>query len=210
MFEKVLFGKTKNILALLAKSQLLKEAYLAGGTGCALYLGHRISYDLDFFTPKKFRALSFAKKMTKIKGFRLERTEWGTVLGRFDKIKFSLFHYPYPLLYSPENFKGIKVADLRDIAAMKISAISERGTKRDFIDLYAICQKVPLEGTLSLYNRKYGTLSNNLFHIFKSLTYFEDAEGNVMPKMLISFSWPEVKKFFEKETKNLGKKIIRQ
>lgn len=209
MFEKVLFGKAKNILAILAKSQLLKEAYLAGGTGCALHLGHRISYDLDFFIPKKFEVLPFAKKMTKIKGFKLEKTEWGTVLGKFDKIKFSLFYYSYPLLYSPKNLKGIKVADLRDITAMKISAISERGTKRDFIDLYAICQKIPLRKALFLYNRKYGTLSNNLFHLFKSLTYFEDAEGDVMPKMLISFSWSEVKKFFEKETKNLGKKIIR-
>lgn len=209
MFEKVLFGKTKNILALLVKSQLLKEAYLAGGTGCALHLGHRISYDLDFFTPKKFKTLSFAKKMTKIKGFKLERTEWETILGKFNKIKFSLFYYPYPLLYSPKNFKGINVADLRDIAAMKISAISERGTKRDFIDLYAICQTIPLEKTLSLYNRKYGTLSSNLFHLFKSLTYFEDAEGDVMPKILTPLSWQKVKKFFEKETKNLGKKIIK-
>jgi len=209
MFEKVLSAKTKNILALLAESRLLEKAYLAGGTGCALHLGHRVSYDLDFFTPEKFSALSFAKKLTRIKIFELERTEWGTVLGRFDKIKFSLFYYSYPLLYPPRGFKKIKIADLRDIAAMKISAISERGTKRDFIDLYAICQKIPLEKTLFLYNQKYGTLSNNLFHLFKSLTYFEDADEDVMPKMLVSISWSEVKNFFKEESKNLGKKMIK-
>ena len=209
MFEKALLGKTKNILALLAKSHLLKEAYLAGGTACALHLGHRISYDLDFFTAKKFRVSLLTKKIEKIEGFKLERTAWGTILGKFNKIRFSLFYYSYPLLYPPKNFRGIKVADLRDIAAMKIAAIAERGTKRDFIDLYVICQKMSLEKTLSLYNQKYGKLASNLFHTIKSLTYFEDAEGDVMPKMLISFSWIDVKKFLEKEVKNLGKKIIK-
>jgi hypothetical protein len=210
MFEKVLFGKSKNILALLVKSGFLEDAYLAGGTACALQLGHRISYDLDFFTQKKFKPLPLVKKLEKIEGFKLERTAWETILGRFDRIRFSLFYYSYPLLYSPKNFRGIKIADLRDIAAMKIVAISERGTKRDFIDLYAICHKIPLQKCLTFYNRKYRKLASNLFHILKSLTYFEDAEGEVMPKMLIPLSWEEVKKFFAQEVKNLGKKIIKQ
>lgn len=203
MFEKVLFGKTKNILALLAKSRLLKEAYLAGGTACALHLGHRVSYDLDFFTFKKFRVSLLAKNLEKIKGFKLERTAWGTILGNFNKIRFSLFYYPYSLLYPFQNFEGTKIADLRDIAAMKIAAISERGTKRDFIDLYAICQKISLKKCLSLYNRKYGKLASDLFHILKSLIYFEDAEREPMPKMLISTSWGKIKNFFKKEVKNI-------
>jgi len=210
MFERVLFGKTKNILALLAKSHLLGDAYLAGGTACALHLGHRISYDLDFFTLKKFKVLPLTKELEKIEGFKLERTAWGTILGKFNKIRFSLFYYSYPLLYPPKNFKGIKVADLKDIAAMKIVAISERGTKRDFIDLYTICHKISLRECLTLYNRKYRKLASNLFHVLKSLTYFEDAERDVMPKMLTPLSWPEVKKFLEQEVKNLGKKIIKQ
>lgn len=205
MFEKVLFGKTKNILALLAKSGVLKNTYLAGGTACALQLGHRISYDLDFFTQKKFQLLSLVKKLEKLEGFKLERTAWGTILGRFGRIRFSLFYYSYPLLYSPKNFEGIKIADLRDIAAMKIVAISERGTKRDFVDLYAICQKISLKKCLSLYNRKYGELANNLFHILKSLAYFEDAERDPMPKMLILIQWKTVKSFFEKEIKKTSK-----
>jgi hypothetical protein len=143
MFEKALPRKTKNILALLAKSQLLKDAYLADGTTCALHLGHRISYDLDFFAQRKFNSLSLANKLSKIKGFKLEKTAWGTILGQFGKIRFSLFYYSYPLLHSPKIFHGLKIADLRDIAAMKVTSIAEGGTKRDFVDLYFICQKIP-------------------------------------------------------------------
>lgn len=208
MFEKVLFGKTKSILALLGKSSLLHNAYLAGGTACALHLGHRISYDLDFFTPKRFRASLLTKKIKEIGRFELDRTAWGTILGRFGEIRFSLFYYSYPLLFAPEDFEGVKVADLRDLAAMKIAAIAERGTKRDFIDLYAICQKISLKAAVFFYDQKYRELASNLVHIIKSLAYFEDAEKDVMPKMLISFSWREVKKFFINEQKKLAKKIL--
>ena len=203
MFKKTLPRKTKNILALLAKSHLLKDAYLAGGTACALYLGHRVSYDLDFFTQRKFNPLSLVNKLSKVKGFKLEKTAWGTILGEFDKIRFSLFYYSYSKLYSFKNFHGIKIADLRDIAAMKITSIAERGTKRDFIDLYFICQKIPLSKILSLYDKKYGKLTSNLLHILKSLTYFEDAEKDPLPKMLKSINWKEVKEFFKKEIKKI-------
>lgn len=54
MFEKVLSKNAKQSLAILSKSGILKSAYLAGGTALALHLGHRYSYDFDFFTPQKF------------------------------------------------------------------------------------------------------------------------------------------------------------
>ena len=51
MFDKVLPGDTKKYLALLAERNILPDkTYLAGGTAIALQLGHRVSYDLDFFT----------------------------------------------------------------------------------------------------------------------------------------------------------------
>jgi len=50
MFEQVLPGNTKAILALLGKNKSIQKAYLGGGTALALQLGHPLSYDLDFFT----------------------------------------------------------------------------------------------------------------------------------------------------------------
>ena len=112
---------------------------------------------------------------------------------------------------SAKKFVGAALADVRDIAAMKIAAISDRCTKRDFIDLYSIIVSrriISLEECLNLYDKKFKALKQNKIHILKSLVYFNDAEGDVMPKMLERVEWPEVKKFFQKEITALSKKIF--
>ena len=141
MFTESISKQTAENLALLGKSKMLGDAYLAGGTALALQIGHRISYDLDFFTSQKFKAQIFLKEMSGFKLYRHERVAWGTILGRLGKVKFSLFYYPYPLLKKTISFQNINIASITDIAAMKIAAISEIGTKRDFIDLYFILKK---------------------------------------------------------------------
>ncbi|MFZ5801275.1 MAG: nucleotidyl transferase AbiEii/AbiGii toxin family protein [Candidatus Omnitrophota bacterium] len=204
MFAETLFGNTKNALAILGQSHLLDNAYLAGGTACALQIGHRISIDLAFFTLQEFNAKELVHSLKNIGEFRLDRQSWGTILGEFEKIKFSIFVYKYRVLFPFKSLFGINILDLRDIAAMKIDAISTRGIKRDFIDLYFICQKgISLKEILSLYDRKYGTLASNLVHIQKSLVYFADAEMTAMPKMLKKASWKDVKKYFENEVRRL-------
>ncbi|MFH1902309.1 MAG: nucleotidyl transferase AbiEii/AbiGii toxin family protein, partial [Candidatus Omnitrophota bacterium] len=81
MFTKTLFGNTKAALAILGKSHLMNNAYLAGGTACALQIGHRISVDLDFFTAKEFDAKELIRSLKKIAKFKVERQSWGTILG---------------------------------------------------------------------------------------------------------------------------------
>lgn len=212
MFEEVLPSKTKKSLALLGKSGLLKDAYLAGGTALSLRIGHRISVDLDFFTKKKFKEEIFIQKLAKLPvNFHLERLSWGTILGYLETTRFSCFFYNYPLLAKSNKFLNINVADIADIAPMKINAISDRGTKRDFIDLYfiiALEKTFTLEEILRLYDKKFKALQENKLHIFKSLVYFRDAEQNPMPKMIKNVDWSEVKKFFEKEVEILGRKLL--
>lgn len=206
MFTETLFGNTEKALAILGKSHLLDNAYLAGGTACALQIGHRISVDLDFFTPQEFDAKELVRALKNIGKFKLDRQSWGTILGEFEKIKFSIFVYKFPVLGPFKSLSGINILDLRDIAAMKIDAISTRGIKRDFIDLYFICQKgISLKEVLSLYDRKYGTLASNIVHIQKSLVYFVDAEMTTVPKMLKEVAWEDVKKYFEDGVKKLVK-----
>lgn len=205
MFAETLFGNTKEALAILGKSHLMDNAYLGGGTACALQLGHRISVDLDFFTPKEFDAKELIRSLRKIGKFKIEKQSWGTILGAMEGIRFSVFVYKYPALFPCKNIFGIKILDLRDIAAMKIDAIGTRGLKRDFIDLYFICEAgISLKKSLSFYGRKYGKLSSNIIHIQKSLVYFLDAEINPMPKMLRPCKWEEVKIFFEREVKRMA------
>jgi predicted nucleotidyltransferase component of viral defense system len=204
VFEQVLPGNTKAVLAILEKSGVIQKAYLAGGTALALQLGHRISYDLDFFTQEEFDAEMLLPEIEKISNFQLEQIAWRTILGKFEDVKFSIFYYKYPLLYTAKRFGMINIIDIRDIAAMKIAAIASRGTKRDFVDLYFICKEnVSLRDAVQLYDKKYKNLAATEVHIMKSLIYFEDAEPDDMPEMLRETSWSAIKKYFENEIRKL-------
>jgi len=212
MFEEVLSKNAKQSLALLAKSKILKSAYLAGGTALALQLGHRYSYDLDFFSPQKFDEEILIQRITEIlPDFSLERKSWGTILGSLRKTRFSLFFYDYPLLFKPNQVFGIDIAHIKDIVPMKIAAIADRGTKRDFIDLYFIFAKtkiLTLHDALALYDKKFKALKQNKIHILKSLVYFEDAEKDKLPQMIQRISWLSVKKFFISEQQKITKEIL--
>jgi hypothetical protein len=207
MFEEVFVKGAKDVLALLGRSGILQEAYLSGGTAAALQLGHRISVDFDFFTTKEFAPNSFSTTLSKLGSFDKEQSSKGTVLGKFKGINFSLFIYEYPLIFPMLKYLSVSVADIRDIAAMKIDAIASRGAKRDFIDLYFICKSgYQLIDLLDFYNKKYRKLASNLMHIQKSLVYFDDAEPDAMPRMLKKAPWKDVKKYFEHEVRKLMKK----
>jgi hypothetical protein len=205
MFEKTLVKGAKDVLAVLGSSGLLKKAYLAGGTATALQLGHRISVDFDFFTREDFIPKRFSAEISRVGSFNEEQADKGTVLGTLNGIRFSLFRYEYPLIYQPIKYLSLSVADIRDIAAMKIDAVATRGVKRDFIDLYFICKAgYGLSEILGFYDRKYGKLASNKVHILKSLVFFKDAEPDEMPQMLQKVNWEEIKRFFESEIKELG------
>ncbi len=109
------------------------------------------------------------------------------------------------MIFPPVEYLSLSIADIRDIAAMKIDAIATRGAKRDFLDLYFICKAdYRLVEILDSYNKKYGKLASNSIHIQKSLVFFNDAEADTMPKMLREVEWEEVKKYFENEVKKLA------
>lgn len=205
MFTNTLSKNAAGALALLGKSGILNDGYLAGGTACALQLGHRVSLDLDFFTEKEFPTEIVLEKLEKLPGFKLDETSKWTILGSFPKVKFSYFYYRYPRIKKTIAFSQINIASLEDIAAMKIDAICSRGTKRDFIDLYFLTKEFSLKQILKFYDQKYGKLANNIVHIIRSLDYFADAELQKDPKMLIPVSWEEVKKFFQSEVIRLAK-----
>ena len=213
MFEKVLSKDAKKSLVVLGKSRILNTAYLAGGTALALQIGHRFSFDFDFSTLKKFDERILVQRIKRIvPEFKLESAAWRTILGYIQKTRFSLFFYDYPLLFTPHKFLKINIADIKDIAPMKIAAISDRGRKRDFIDLYFILKIkkiLTLEKILKLYDRKFKALKQNKIHILKSLSYFEEAERDEMPKMIEKVEWEKIKQFFEKETKKLSKNLLK-
>jgi len=208
MFEKVVTKKTKENLAALSQTSFLKDFYLAGGTALALQFGHRTSIDLDFFSAQKFKPELIATRIREVGEFSLESKDWGTLHGIFKGTRITFLYYPYPLLFHLKKFEGINVADYLDIACMKLDVVSTRGSKKDFIDFYFICQKIQLEEVFKIFSKKYKEIDFNLIHIFKSLCYFEEADKQPMPKMFENVVWADVKKFFIKEVKNLKKDIF--
>ena len=197
MFEKTLVKGAKDALALLGQGDLLSNSYLAGGTALALQLGHRVSVDFDFFTTDDFTPRIISQELSKLGQFKEIQADKGSVFGDFKGVKFSLFTYQYPIVFPLLKYLDLRIADIRDIAAMKIDAISSRGLKRDFVDMFFICQSGhSLNDVMGFYQKKYGKLAFNFIHIQKSLVFFGDADPEEMPKMLKLVRWKEINKEF--------------
>ena len=123
-------------------------------------------------------------------------------------VKVSFLGYKYPLLFPLTQIElasdvSVNVADARDIGCMKISSISSRGSRRDFIDLYALTRTYPLSEMLTLFDRKYSGTPYNRIHLLKSLAYFADAETEPMPDLLVPVEWNDVKEYFLSEVKKI-------
>jgi len=138
MFIEAVPEQARRNLAVLARAGITQPFYLAGGTAVAFHLGHRISVDLDFFGPESFDAEKLAECLADLGCFRVESFAPDTLLGSFEDVRISFFRYRYPLADEPVTVLGTLVVGLGDLAAMKIEAIGQRGSRRDFIDLYFI------------------------------------------------------------------------
>lgn len=123
----------------------------------------------------------------------------------FDGLKVSFLHYPYPLLFPLLRFDPIHVADERDIACMKVDAIANRGSRRDFIDLYVAATRHGLGQIAEWFASKFAAIPYNRVHVLKALTYFVDAEEDPPPDLVVSLDWGTVKDFFLSEVPRLAR-----
>lgn len=208
MFQSGLHKPTGQNLAILGKKSFIPQFYLAGGTAVALHFGHRLSFDLDFFSEKSFEVENLLEELKNEKNVSIERVEEDTLLGTMNGEKISFFRYKYPLIAPTSNWQGIMIAGKEDLIAMKLDAISNRGAKRDFIDLYVLCSSFSLKKALSFYEKKYGLLRNNLQHVLRSLVYFDDAQKDEPLHALTEISWDKVKEFFQKEVIAISKTMM--
>ncbi len=184
--------------------------YLAGGTALALQAGHRQSVDLDFFTlDKSFDEKKIEEQLSATGKWETDSLDHGTIYGRLFGAKMSLIAYPFfDHAESTLKIGSVSILTPPDIAGMKIAAISQRGKKRDFIDLYWICKNIqPLKESIHRAEQSY-RVRQNPNHILKSLVYFVDAEDDPMPKLFFNVSWNDIKKFFQGETKKIARELL--
>ncbi len=206
--------KTVKAFDFLSKQAWLGQSnwYLAGGTALTLQVGHRKSVDLDFFTPDK----DFDND--ELLGHFPDGMDWKTDINRKNTIYGELFgakvsFIAYPFFISAEKpfiYGSIKILKPADIAVMKIIAISQRGKKRDFFDLYWFMHNgESLEATIRKLKSQYPSVAHDYHHILKSLVYFEDAEKDPTPELNFKVtSWNEVKNFFKDQIPRVTKNLV--
>lgn len=182
---------TLELLKKLQGVELLKETRLVGGTSLALQLGHRKSVDLDLFGHLECEPEELVESLQKIGNVIVTRQTANIHLFQIDQIKVDIVNYNYPWIHDMLYEDGIRLAHTEDIAALKINAIINRGTKKDFIDIAQLLEVYSLQQILEFYSKKFPNYSN--FMAMKSLTYFEDAEQQPMPYMFSNKSWEDVK-----------------
>lgn len=196
MYQTGIDPNSLNTLKKISQTKLGDKYYLAGGTACALYLNHRLSFDLDYFSPTPLKPEDIRNTLAKLGQLEIFQNDEGTFNGQLDKTKVSFFIYPYSLLDQPEKFENTSICSLKDLACMKFESISSRGVKRDFVDLYYIAQKYPLIEMFTWFKQKYRNQNISVTHVLKSLVYFDDAEDNPDPMMTIPYDWSEIRKYF--------------
>ena len=185
---------------------------MAGGTAVAIYLNHRVSVDIDLFTDKEFYCGPIISSLgQKYVTTVTNDAEKNTLIVIVANVRFSLFSYPYPLLKPLVNKPecNIKLASPEDIAAMKVVAITQRGSAKDFVDLNALIRAfgLSLDCLMSLVQKKYGVSEDYGYQTKRSLVYFDDALRSLGDVTVIrngkevrldKHEWKEIEEFFKR------------
>ena len=167
---------------------------LAGGTALALQIGHRYSEDLDFFRTGSFDSNNLLGRLARVGDIQVQSRTGDTLHVLLDQLRISFFTAEAPFLFPAIEYRGLMLADPRDIAAMKVIAIGGRGSRKDFVDLYCLLTGgMSLQEILSLIEKRFDRIDYNAYHLQKSLVWFEDAETEPMPDMIRDIEWRSVR-----------------
>lgn len=177
-----------------------KQFTLAGGTALALQLGHRQSIDLDIFSPHEFNTREIEITLSSVPefDFKLVNANKQMLFAYINQIKCDFVHEPAKQIRPFVEQDGVKYFSIEDIAAMKMHTICGRGKKKDFFDVYVLIEKYGWQTMLKWFEEKYD--SSQLYFLWRSITYFEDAEEDVDIEGYAPYTkdWQEIKTFIFK------------
>jgi hypothetical protein len=177
------------LLGHLAALPAMEDFTLCDGTSLALRFGHRLSVDLDFFTNREFAPDELFESLD---------LGHATVIGRATNsltidaggVKLDLLRHAYRVLEPAERIDGIALVALPDLAAMKLNAIANRGSKKDFFDLAELLNHFSIQQMIGWFTEKYP--ATDPFTVIRSLAWFEDAEVEPEPITLTGITWHQV------------------
>lgn len=202
LFYETIDATTLELLKKLQGNKAFNNLLLVGGTSLALQIGHRISIDIDLFGKINITMPELNELLTSYgKVVKIQQTN-NIHIFTLNGVKTDIVNYSYPWIRQSVSSGGLRLASKEDIAAMKLSAITGRGTKKDFVDLYFLLQYFTLHQMLSFYEEKYA--DGSIFMVLRSLSYFDDAEEDPMPRMLNKVTWEKVKSKIIEELKKVN------
>lgn len=197
---KIIDKKRYELLKKIVEAISLDTYYMIGGTALSLQLGLRESFDFDFCVPTQFNNEILLEELRNVGTVEVKQNQKGTCDVILNGVQVSFFYYPNPLVDDfviPEEMPNLKLASILDIAVMKVVAIGGRGAKKDFFDLFQIIKTkgiTELELATGLL-KKCGE-NINYANTIMGLSYFEDAEQELLPKTFVEYDWEEIKRFF--------------
>lgn len=205
MHPKVLGAKGWSLVRELVRGEHTTGFTLAGGTGLALQLGHRRSDDLDFFRREPFASEELVTALARVGPIRVQSRSAGTLHVTLAGLRVSFLSAEAPLLFPGTPYRGLTIADTRDIAVMKVVAIGGRGSRKDFVDLFFYVRGGgSLEAVFDMIRRRFAGIDFNEYHLLRSLTFFDDAETEPMPRLLRPAAWQDVKRTIIAEVRRLS------
>jgi Nucleotidyl transferase AbiEii toxin, Type IV TA system len=209
VLRQILTEPQQELLELLSRIAEVRTFYLAGGTGLALHLGHRRSNDFDFFRAREFAPQDLLSILRRLGDLMVLQEAAGTLTVMQRGIPMSFFHYDYRVLRPlHESPWGVLLADPDDIAAMKLAALSGRGSRKDFVDLYVYAREIAsLDQVFDRFREKYRGVTVDPYHLLRSLTFFDDAEVEAMPELLVEIEWDDVRSYFRTEAARLFREL---
>ena len=194
-------SKLLELLRFISDSQVFKDFILVGGTSLALQIGHRNSVDIDMFGKCIIDVDEFIGELSKFGKVEIINKTKNILMVLVDNVKVDFVNYRYSLLEDFTIIENIRISSKKDIAAMKLNAISGRGSKKDFIDLYFLLKEFSLDEMIHFYDQKYE--EGTYFMVLKSLTHFEEADLQESPEVFLDFNWENAKKVITQEFKKL-------
>ena len=190
------------LLKKITENVSIPNYYMVGGTGLSLQLGLRESFDFDFCVKEQFNNEILLEELKIIGQTEIKQNQKGTCDLIINGVQVSFFYYPNRVIndyVTTKEIPKLKIASILDIAIMKIVARGGRGAKKDFFDLYQIMNRcnISLNDLANGLIQKCGT-NVNYANIVMGLSYFEDAEQEILPKTFVEYNWDEIKRFFVK------------
>lgn len=206
--------ESRQTLADLSQQDWGTDFYLAGSAALTLYLQHRRVRDLDLMSP--VRRLHSSERRDLLQdllaldsGITVETARDGFLYLRAGSgVGVRLYYYPYPLVRAEESLGAFPVASPLDLGLMKLGAIISRGTRRDFADLYLLCEHIPLAELLRLSGAKFGHVGDFPLQALKGLSDHSQVDGEALPRLSRPLTWDEVRVWLHEQVRTLGRQYV--